>query len=116
MNFSRQYQLDTGQTTPPQGSAPTLDVDPQWAWAEFQPDDQRPWNLALAGHLYRRAGFGRIGSSSRVPCPTAHARRLNHWCVRRRTCRPTKKPGTGMKRQPDVRPASSRCAPGGCVA
>jgi uncharacterized protein (DUF1800 family) len=35
-----------------------LDVDPQWAWSEFQPDNARPWNLTLAGHLYRRAGFG----------------------------------------------------------
>lgn len=58
MNPSPQHQLDADQATSPQGSAPVLDMDPQWAWAEFQPDDQRPWNLALAGHLYRRAGFG----------------------------------------------------------
>jgi uncharacterized protein (DUF1800 family) len=32
--------------------------DPSWAWAPFVPDARRPWNLALAGHLYRRAGFG----------------------------------------------------------
>lgn len=32
--------------------------DPQWAWAPYEPDDRRPWNLALAGHLYRRAAFG----------------------------------------------------------
>ncbi len=24
----------------------------------YQPDEQRPWSLGLAGHLYRRAGFG----------------------------------------------------------
>jgi uncharacterized protein (DUF1800 family) len=32
--------------------------DPDWAWARFQPSAARPWTLALAGHLYRRAGFG----------------------------------------------------------
>jgi len=33
-------------------------TDPQWAWAAYDPDEQRPWNLARAGHLYRRAAFG----------------------------------------------------------
>jgi uncharacterized protein (DUF1800 family) len=33
-------------------------ADPGWAWAAYVPDDRRPWNLALAGHLYRRAAFG----------------------------------------------------------
>jgi uncharacterized protein (DUF1800 family) len=32
--------------------------DPGWAWAEYEPDAKQPWNLALAGHLYRRAAFG----------------------------------------------------------
>jgi uncharacterized protein (DUF1800 family) len=32
--------------------------DPGWAWAAYKPDAQRPWNLAQAGHLYRRAAFG----------------------------------------------------------
>ena len=32
--------------------------DPKWAWAAYQPDDERPWDLRLAGHLFRRAGFG----------------------------------------------------------
>lgn len=32
-------------------------VDPGWAWAAYEPDAQRPWNLALAAHLYRRAAF-----------------------------------------------------------
>ena len=32
--------------------------DPDWAWAAFEPDDERPWNLARAGHLFRRASFG----------------------------------------------------------
>ncbi len=38
--------------------APSAAFDPQWAWARFEPDAHRPWNLALAGHLYRRAAFG----------------------------------------------------------
>ena len=33
-------------------------TDPGWAWAPYQPDAQRPWTLALAAHLIRRAGFG----------------------------------------------------------
>ena len=33
-------------------------VDPQWAWQQFTPSDKRPWNLASAAHLFRRAGFG----------------------------------------------------------
>ena len=32
--------------------------DPDWAWVEYEPDTERPWNLARAGHLYRRAAFG----------------------------------------------------------
>lgn len=32
--------------------------DPTWAWARYEPDARRPWTLALAGHLYRRATFG----------------------------------------------------------
>lgn len=34
------------------------DADPAWAWAPYRPDGKRPWTLALAAHLYRRAGFG----------------------------------------------------------
>jgi uncharacterized protein (DUF1800 family) len=33
-------------------------TDPVWAWSTYKPDAQRPWNLAQAGHLYRRAAFG----------------------------------------------------------
>jgi uncharacterized protein (DUF1800 family) len=33
-------------------------VDPDWAWRPYRPDGQRPWTLAWAGHLCRRAGFG----------------------------------------------------------
>ena len=32
--------------------------DPGWAWAQYEPDAERPWNLTRAGHLYRRAAFG----------------------------------------------------------
>jgi uncharacterized protein (DUF1800 family) len=33
-------------------------LDPQQAWARYEPDASCPWNLARAGHLYRRAAFG----------------------------------------------------------
>jgi hypothetical protein len=40
-------------------SLPSLDrVDPVRAWQPWQPDDNQPWSLRWAGHLYRRAGFG----------------------------------------------------------
>src|SRR3954454_3978149 len=40
-------------------SLPSLDrVDPSRAWQPWQPDDNQPWSLRWAGHLYRRAAFG----------------------------------------------------------
>lgn len=33
-------------------------VDPRWAWERYRPSRQSPWTARLAGHLYRRAGFG----------------------------------------------------------
>ena len=33
-------------------------ADAAWAWAAYRSDAARPWNLARAGHLFRRAGFG----------------------------------------------------------
>lgn len=35
-----------------------LNVDPDWAWAPYEPDDETPWDGRSASHLYRRAGFG----------------------------------------------------------
>ncbi len=35
-----------------------VEAGPCWAWAPYEPDDERPWDLARAGHLLRRAGFG----------------------------------------------------------
>ena len=40
------------------GSVASKPVDPQWAWAAYEPDQARPWDLARVGHLYRRAAFG----------------------------------------------------------
>ena len=33
-------------------------IDPQWAWSEYKANDESPWNIRSAAHLYRRAGFG----------------------------------------------------------
>jgi len=33
-------------------------IDPEWAWQEYKPDEETPWNLRTASHLFRRAGFG----------------------------------------------------------
>lgn len=40
--------------------SPTVEasVDPGWAWAAYQPSDERPWSWKLAAHLFRRAAFG----------------------------------------------------------
>lgn len=34
-----------------------MSIDPNWAWQQYRPDAKNPWDLAKAGHLYRRAGF-----------------------------------------------------------
>ena len=39
-------------------AARLAEFDPEWAWAPFEPDAERPWTPALASHLFRRAGFG----------------------------------------------------------
>lgn len=33
-------------------------IDPSFAWQPYEPSADQPWNLALAAHLFRRAGFG----------------------------------------------------------
>ena len=33
-------------------------INPEWAWAEYQPSVESPWNKRAAAHLFRRAGFG----------------------------------------------------------
>ena len=33
-------------------------IDPDWAWTEFEPTASAPWNVRSAAHLFRRAGFG----------------------------------------------------------
>jgi len=48
------------QTPTPAAQAKESDAlrDPDWAWAPYEPSDERPWDLPRAGHLFRRAGFG----------------------------------------------------------
>lgn len=48
--------MKTADFTPP--LPPLTEVDPQWAWEEFVPSAQNPWDLRKVGHLYRRAAFG----------------------------------------------------------
>lgn len=36
-------------------------LDPSWAWSEFQPSPDQPWDSGLASHLFRRAGLGAGG-------------------------------------------------------
>jgi uncharacterized protein (DUF1800 family) len=39
-------------------SKPLDQLDPQQAWAPYEPSPARPWTRGLAAHLFRRAGFG----------------------------------------------------------
>src|SRR5512133_1445924 len=49
----------TNSTEPVPGTTIALGaVDPKWAWARYEPSSARPWGMALAAHLFRRAGFG----------------------------------------------------------
>ena len=48
-------QRQSALNAPPSSAKPP---DPDWAWAPYQPDDRRPWDIRRAGHLYRRAAFG----------------------------------------------------------
>lgn len=32
-------------------------IDPDWAWSPYLPDAERPWDVARAAHLFRRAGL-----------------------------------------------------------
>ncbi len=34
------------------------EIDPQWAWSQWSPSGDDPWNRQRAAHLHRRAGFG----------------------------------------------------------
>jgi uncharacterized protein (DUF1800 family) len=60
MTYDRKDPRVSGQqamnksATPDPGRA----ADPDWAWARYEPGPGRPWNVRLAGHLARRAGFG----------------------------------------------------------
>ena len=47
-----------GQTQQSSAAAAGKPADPGWAWAPYEPDDRRPWDLGRVGHLYRRAAFG----------------------------------------------------------
>ncbi len=53
-----QSQTERDSTGPSVRADSSIEVDPRWAWAEYQPDEKRPWNAVRAGHLLRRATFG----------------------------------------------------------
>lgn len=58
MLIERGADAARGPATATTTSAATEPADPDRAWAPYEPDRRRPWTLALAGHLFRRAGFG----------------------------------------------------------
>jgi len=56
---------------------PNRAVDSAWAWAKYEPDERRPWNLRLAGHLYRRAAFGATWSQLQQAVPDGPQRTVD---------------------------------------
>lgn len=55
--------MATDKTTAPRlqtdaGQEADLANNPDRAWAAYRPSESKPWTLAMAGHLYRRAAFG----------------------------------------------------------
>ncbi len=58
MTAKRQSPSASQRTTSVAAGGAVTDVDPGWAWAEYEPDGKRPWTPELAGHLLRRTTFG----------------------------------------------------------
>jgi uncharacterized protein (DUF1800 family) len=56
---------------------PLSKVDPEAAWKPWKPDEDQPWDLKWAGHLYRRAAFGCNGTELRRAVRQGHADTLN---------------------------------------
>jgi uncharacterized protein (DUF1800 family) len=50
--------LPASEPTPAATATSSRGIDPDWAWAPYEPDAKCPWDLAKAGHLFRRAAFG----------------------------------------------------------
>jgi uncharacterized protein (DUF1800 family) len=48
----------SSQPAPAPAERARPDAAPARAWERYEPSAACPWNLARAGHLYRRAGFG----------------------------------------------------------
>lgn len=59
-----------------------LAVDPKWAWAEYQPDAERPWGLTWAGHLYRRAAWGANWTQLQEAVAAGPRATIDGWRVR----------------------------------
>ncbi len=56
-------------------------VDPDWAWAPFEPSAERPWGRPLAAHLYRRAGFGATSSELDQAVTAGMAATIHRLCT-----------------------------------
>ena len=68
--------MSPGADTRPASSAepvsnPAIDlgtIDPKWAWGRYEPSAATPWGVALAAHLFRRAGFGATWKELQEAC------------------------------------------------
>lgn len=59
---ARPVRAPGGRSPRPEGTGRIVDVDPEWAWAPFEPGADEPWDEVRAAHLLRRANFGFTGS------------------------------------------------------
>jgi len=58
MSSQADSTVSFGSSSPIGGGTGKPLADASWAWARYESTAQQPWDLALAAHLYRRAGFG----------------------------------------------------------
>lgn len=56
------------------------DLDPQQAWAAFEPTSERPWTRGLAAHLHRRAGFGATAAELDATLKAGPAASIDRLC------------------------------------
>ena len=87
--------------------------EPGWAWAAYQPDARQPWNLALAGHLFRRAAFGAGWDQLQQALSDGPHELLTSCCGHKLTRQHSTVCTTGMR--PRLPARSTDCERGGCA-
>src|SRR6185369_17905735 len=58
-------------------SGPTDRIDPAWAWRQYRPSADSPWDAKSAGHLLRRATFGATNTELQAAIETGPDRTID---------------------------------------